>query len=92
MIKSENYITTEVRKAAEQEAIANLMESFTEFMFKQTLVKVNGEYSGWDKASQDTVEKIKSSLADAVNRGDWIDVSIASMLLWNLHQPDQANQ
>jgi len=92
MIKSENYITEEVRKAAEQEALATLMSSFTEAMFEKLMAKMNAGYHGWDIKDPVMIELLKNRLADNVNRGDWIDVANVSMLLWNMQQPDNAPQ
>ena len=88
MIKSEQYITNEVRKAAESEALANLMNTFSEAMFAKIVSKMQQGYHGWDRKDPVIIELLKNRLADNVNRGDWIDVANVSMFLWNMQQPD----
>lgn len=88
MIRSDSYITPEVRKAAEQEALATLMSSFTEAMFNKLVAKMSQGYGGWDSRSTEVVESIKAKLADNINDGDWIDVANLAMMLWNIQQPD----
>jgi len=88
MIKSDTYITDEIRNAAEQEALATLMNTFTEKMFEKTMVKKKAGYRGWDSLSPETIESLKAKLADNINDGDWIDVANICMFLWNLKQPD----
>lgn len=84
MIKSDQYITDEVRKAAESEALANLMNAFSEAMFAKIVSKMQQGYSGWDKKDPIMIELLKNRLADNVNHGDWIDVANVSMFLWNM--------
>lgn len=86
MIKSENYITDEVRKAAEQEALANLMNVFSDKMFEKIMKKFQDGYSGWDNPI--SLEIVKEKLVNNINAKDWIDVAVLSMFLWNLSQPD----
>ena len=88
MIKSDNYITSEIRRAAEQEALANLMNLFTEAMFEKIMNKMRSGYGGWDSRSPEVVESIKSKLAENINDGDWVDVANLAMMLWNIQQPD----
>ena len=88
MIKSSNYITEEVRKAAEQEALATLMNSFTEAMFEKIMFKTNLGYKGWDISDPVMIELLQTRLRDNLTRGDWVDVACLSMLLWNMQQPD----
>ena len=88
MIKSDQYITDEVRKAAESEALANLMNVFSEAMFSKVIAKMQQGYHGWDKKDPMIIELLKNRLADNVNRGDWVDVANVSMFLWNMQQSD----
>ena len=53
MIKSENYITSEIREAAEQEALASLMGTFTETMFGKVMANNKSNYLGWDVGSNE---------------------------------------
>ena len=88
MIKSENYITSEIREAAEQEALASLMGTFTETMFGKVMANNKSNYLGWDVGSNEMINKLKMRLTDSINAGDWTDVANVSMFLWNLQQPD----
>ena len=88
MIKSEQYITNEIRKAAETEALANLMNSFSEKMFAKVMAKMQQGYHGWDKKDPIMIELLNNRLSDNINRGDWIDVANVCMFLWNMQQPD----
>ena len=88
MIKSDNYITPEIRRAAEQEALATLMSAFTETMFNKLLKKISQGYSGWDSRTPEVIESIKAKLANNINNGDCVDVANLSMMLWNIQQPD----
>lgn len=88
MIKSENYITDEIRQAAEKEALASLMSLFSEKMFEKIIAKMEMGYSGWDKNVPPVIEMLKSKLADNINSGDWVDVANISMMLWNMTQPN----
>ena len=87
MIKSDQFITDEIRKAAEQEALANLMNAFSEGMFQKVMAKLAQGKRGWDKP--EIIETLKGQLADNINSGDWVDVAIISMFLWNIKQPDK---
>lgn len=84
MIKTENYITKEIRRAAEQEALATLMNEFSQQMFGRIINNKDAEYSGWD--SEESIENIKAKLANGLNNGDWIDVANLCMFLWNFKQ------
>ena len=89
MIKSDNYITSEIRDAAEKEAVATLIGQFSENMFVKLMQKMKSGYHGWDVKDSEAVEKLKNQLANNVNQGDWIDVANISMFLWNMQQPDE---
>ena len=89
MIKSDDYITNEIRQAAEQEALASLMNVFSETMFKKILMKRQQGYHAWDKKTPDMIELLKTRLQENLNRGDWVDVANLAMFLWNMQQSDK---
>ena len=87
MIKSNQFITDEIRRAAEKEALANLMSVFSEEVFEKIMKKFDSGYRGWDQ--NENIEKLKERLANNINNNDWIDVAAVSMFLWNIEQPDK---
>ena len=88
MIKSKNYITEEVRIAAEQEAFARLVSDFSEVMFEKFVAKLKQGYNGWDRNTPDIIESITTRLGKNIEKGDWVDVANLAMFLWNMEQPD----
>jgi hypothetical protein len=86
MIRAVNYISETAKREAEQQAIGALMNAFTDGMVHELTSKLDTSYAGWDNGTTESVETLKSRLADSINNQDWVDVANIAMFLWNLRQ------
>ena len=87
MIRAVNFISDTAKREAEQQAIGALMNAFTDEMLHKLIDGlIMSNYGGWDNGTPESIESLKSKLADSINNQDWSDVANIAMFLWNLKQ------
>ena len=83
MIKSTDFISDEAKKEAEQVAIANLANAFSEEMVKRIFGEME-KFKGWD--TEGAKETLHQRIGECVNAGDMVGLAAHAMFLWNLQQ------